>query len=57
MENLGSFPPSPPTPLHPRRGDEVSSTALCGQRFVRGGVHAQTPTFKPAGNRVSVERH
>ena len=49
-----SFPPSPPTPLHPRRGDEVSSTALCGQRCVRGGVHVQTPTFKLAGNHVSL---
>ena len=49
-----SFPPSPPTPLHPRRGDQVSSTALCGQRFVWGGVHAQQPTFKLAGNRVSL---
>ena len=51
-----SFPPSPPTPLHPRRGDEVSSTALCGQRFVRGGVHVQTPTFKLAGNKRSDKR-
>ena len=49
-----SFPPSPPTPLHPRRGDEVSSTALCGQRCVRGGVHAQRPTFKLVGNHVSL---
>ena len=49
-----SFPPSPPTPLHPRRGDQVSSTALCGQRFVWGAVHVQTPTFKPAGNHVSL---
>ena len=49
-----SFPPSPPTPLHPRRGDEVSSTTLFGQRFVRGGVHAQTPTFKLAGNQLSL---
>ena len=45
-----SFPPSPPTPLHPRRGDQGSSTAIFGQRFVRGGVHAQTPTFKRVGN-------
>ena len=49
-----SSPPSPPTPLHPRRGDQVSSTTLCGQRFVWGGVHAQGPTFKPAGNHVSL---
>ena len=47
------IPPSPPTPLNPRRGDEVSSTAIFGQRFVRGGVHAQRPTFKLAGNAVS----
>ena len=39
--------------LHPRRGDQGSSTALCGQRFVWGGVHVQTPTFKLVGNRVS----
>ena len=51
-----SFPPSPPTPLHPRRGDQGSSTALCGQRFVRGGVHVQTPTFKLAGNQRPGER-
>ena len=48
------IPPSPPTPLHPRRGDEVSSTTVFGQRCVRGGVHAQQPTFKLAGNRVSL---
>ena len=52
-----SFPPSPPTPLHPRRGDQGSSTTLCGQRFVWGGVHVRTPTFKPAGNRVSLWPH
>ena len=46
-----SFPPSPPTPLHPRRGDQGSSTAIFGQRFVWGGVHVQRPTFKLAGNR------
>ena len=45
-----SFPPSPPTPLHPRRGDQGSSTTIFGQRFVRGGVHGQRPTFKLAGN-------
>ena len=49
-----SFPPSPPTPLHPRRGGKGSSTTVCGQRFVWGGVHVQTPTFKLAGNRVSL---
>ena len=47
-------PLSPPTPLHPRRGDQVSSTAIFGQRFVWGGVHAQRPTFKLAGNHGSL---
>ena len=45
-----SFPPSPPTPLHPRRGGKGSSTAISGQRFVWGGVHVRTPTFKRVGN-------
>ncbi len=49
-----SFPPSPPTPLHPRRGGKGSSTTISGQHFVWGGVHVQTPTFKLAGNHVSL---
>ena len=49
-----SFPPSPPTPLHPRRGGKGSSTTIFGQRFVWGGVHAQRPTFKLAGNHGSL---
>ena len=49
-------PPSPPTPLHPRRGDQGSSTTLFGQRCVRGGVHAQRPTFKLAGNQRPSKR-
>ena len=49
-----SFPPSPPTPLHPRRGDQVGLTAVFGQRCVRGGVHVQMPIFKLAGNHVSL---
>ena len=57
FQRLVHSPPSPPTPLHPRRGDQVSSTAVCGQRFVWGGVHVQMPTFKLAGNHVSVGRH
>ena len=47
-------------PLHPRRGGKGSSTTVCGQRCVWGGVHAQTPTFKLAGNQgnsVSARRH
>ena len=49
-----SFPPSPPTPLHRRRGDQGSSTAVYGQRCVWGGVHARRPTFKLVGNHVSL---
>ena len=56
LQRLVHSPPSPPTPLHPRRGDQVSSTALCGQRFVWGGVHVQRPTFKLAGNKRSDKR-
>ena len=57
FQSLVHSPPSPPPPLHPRRGEQVSSTALCGQRCVWGGVLAQRPTFKLAGNHVSLGRH
>ncbi len=46
-----SLPPLPQP--HPRREDQVGLTALCGQRFVWGRVHAQRPTFKFAGNQTA----